>query len=174
MTPSALNKVCARPVAVSWFLGACGLDAAIVALLSKEVSLTAIMSDWRASLFLVLALIPGTLLGYFAGMFTCWPFIRPICSRLNGAPFRVGDHVMILSGPLRGGTAEVEDITPGQGGWGVVWLDLGPEHRKTFSNIFEQYSLLKIRKGEPGGAANGSQPVRSGVNPAPGAAGSRG
>ena len=52
------------------------------------------------------------------------------------------------SGPLRGSTAEVEDITTGQGGWDVVWLDLGPERRKKFSNIFEEYSLLKIQKGE--------------------------
>jgi len=162
MRPTTLNKVCARPVAVSWFLGACGLDATIVVLLSKEVSVSSITSDWRASLFLVLALIPGTLLGYFAGMFTCWPFVRPICSRFNGAPFRVGDQVMILSGPLSGGSAEVEDITPGQGGWGVVWLDLGPERRRRFSNIFEQYSLLKISRGEPGGAAHGSQSVRPG------------
>jgi len=54
MTPSPLNKVCAHPVVVSWVLGACGLDAVIVALLSKEVSLTAMTSDWQASLFLYL------------------------------------------------------------------------------------------------------------------------
>ena len=39
----------------------CALDAAIVALLSYDVSLTAIASDWRAALFLALALVPAAL-----------------------------------------------------------------------------------------------------------------
>ena len=157
MTPRAFNKICAHPVAASWVLGACALDGVIIVLLSKEVTLSAIISDWRAALFLAVGLIPATLLGYFVGMFTCWPFIRPICARFNGAPFKVGDHVMILSGPLKGGAAKVEDITGSQGGWDVVWLDLGPERRKNFSKIFEEYSLLKTG-GEQGAAPNNRPP----------------
>lgn len=157
MTPRTLNKVCAHPVAVSWVVGAFALDVAILGLLSNEVTLTAIAFDWQAALFLVLGLIPATLLGYFVGMFTCWPFIRPICSKVNGAPFEAGDHVMILSGPMKGSTAEVEEITVSQGGWDVVWLDLGPERRKKFSNIFEEYSLLKINC-ERGAASNNCSP----------------
>jgi hypothetical protein len=148
MTPRLLNKVCAHPVALSWVLGACALDAAVIVLLSKEVSLTAIVSDRQAGLFLAFGLIPATLLGYFVRMFTCWPFVRPVCSRFNGAPFKAGDHVVILSGPLRGGMADVEEITASQGGWDVVWLDLGPDRRKKFSNIFEEYSLLKTNGGQ--------------------------
>jgi hypothetical protein len=173
MTPSVLNRICARPVVVSWVIGACILDTLLLTLLSNGVRLTSIASDWQGMTFLTLAVVAATGLGFFLGMFTCWPWIRPICSRLNGSPFKVGDHVLILSGPLRGGTADVEDVTVGQGGWHVVWLDLGPERRKTISNIFEEYSLLKIQNGEPDVAADGSQPIRSETKRTSSAAGSR-
>jgi hypothetical protein len=174
MNPSALNRVCAHPVAVTWALGAAGLDGLIVILFGREVSLATILSDWQASLLLALALVLGAGLGYFAGMFTLWPLVRRTCSRLNGAPFTIGDRVMILCGPLKGNIAAVEDITPGQGGWGVVWLELGPERRLKFSNLFEQYSLLNLGRGESGGAASGSGPGPSQPDPSPWAAGPRG
>ena len=158
MTPSVLNRVCARPVLICWIVGACVLDAVVLTVPSNGVRLTSIASDWKGWAFLILAVVAATGLGYFLGMFTCWPWIRPICSRFNGAPFKSGDHVVILAGPLRGTTAEVEDITKGQGGWDVVWLDLGPERRKTFSNIFEEYLLMRIKKGEQDAAPNSRPP----------------
>jgi hypothetical protein len=71
---------------------------------------------------------------------------------------------MILSGPLKGGSAEVEEITVSQGGWDVVWLDLGPDRRKKFSNVFEEYSLLKI-DGEPEAAPNSHPPSELPTSP---------
>ncbi len=156
MSPRLLNRVCAHPVAISWVLGACVVDAAAIALLSKEVTLTTLVSDAQAGLFLALGLIPATLLGYFAGMFTCWPVIRPVCSRFNGAPFKAGDHVMILSGHLKGSVAGVEEITAGQGGWDVVRLDLGPDRRRNFTNTFEEYALFRS-SGEQDAPTNSSK-----------------
>ena len=172
MTPSVLNRICARPVVVSWIIGACVLDAVVLTLPSSGVRLTSIASDWQGTAFLMLAVVAATGLGWFLGMFTCWPWIRPICSRFNGAPLKTGDHVLILSGPHRGTTAQVYEITTGQGGWDLARLDLGPLHREKFTDIFEEYSVLKI-KGEPDGAANGSQPIRSETNRTSSAAGSR-
>ena len=145
LTPGTLNKICARPVLISWAMGACALDAAIISFLSKEVSLSVIISDTQAVLFLTLALVPATLLGYFLGMFTCWPLLRVVCSRFNGAPLKTGDHVMILSGPHKGSTAVVYEIMTGQGGRVLARLDLGPERAKTFKDIFEEYSVFKIK-----------------------------
>jgi hypothetical protein len=150
MRPRLHNQVCAHPMAVSWVLGACALDAVILILFSREVGLVSLLSDFQAASFAVLGLIPATLLGYFVGMFTCWPFIRPICSRVNGAPFKVGDHVLILSGAEKRQTAEVYEITVGQGGWNLVRLEFGDERRKTFRDIFEEYSLFRIN-GEDAG-----------------------
>ena len=99
-------------------------------------------------LFLLGALIPTSLLGLFLGMFTCWPLIRVVCSRLNGAPLRPGDQVVILSGAHKGDIAEVYEITVGQGGWNLARLDLGPERKDQFTDIFEEYSLFKIKRDE--------------------------
>ena len=148
MTPSVFNRVCARPVVISCTVGACVLNVIVLAMPHNGVRIISIATDWEGWAFLILAIVATTGLGFFLGMFTCWPWIRPICSKFNGAPFTPGDHVVILTGPLQGSTAEVTDITKGQGGWDVVWLDLGPEHEKTFSNIFEEYSLMKTTKGE--------------------------
>lgn len=113
-----LNKVCAHPVIVSWAVGACVLNTATVALILHGSSLSAIISGWQTILRLLLALIPTTILGYFLGMFTCWPLIRVICSKYNGAPLKAGDQVIILSGPQKGNIARVYEIIVGQGGWG--------------------------------------------------------
>jgi hypothetical protein len=129
---------------VSWVLGACALNAAVIRAISNGGSLSAIASNWQASLFLLAALIPSSLLGYFLGMFICGPLIRVVCSRFNGAPLRTGDRVMILSGPRKGEIAEVYEIAVGQGGWNLARLDLGQEYKDRHRDVFEQFSLLKI------------------------------
>jgi hypothetical protein len=157
-----LNIVCAQTQIISWGFGAAVLDIAIIYLVTNEVSELAVLSRPEVMLPLVIALIPGTLLGYFVGMFISWPITRAVCSRFNGAPFRIGDAVLILSGPLKGTVAEVYETPVGQGGWNLLRLEIGPKNRKEYSDIFEEYSVLRIRKGEQDGAANGSQPIRSG------------
>jgi hypothetical protein len=144
MTPGALNKICAHPVVVSWILGACVLNAFVVASISQGMSLSAMISDWDTVSIFALAFIPLTLLGFFLGMFTCWPLIRVICSKYNGAPLKAGDQVIILSGPQKGKKVGVYQITVGQGGWELARLDLGHERNEKFTDIFEEYSLLKI------------------------------
>jgi len=131
---------------ITWALGACVLDAGIiVSLISPDAALSNIVSDWQTILLLVWILIPSTGLGFFLGMFTCWPLVRVFCSRYNGAPLKVGDQVLILIGPDKGKTSEVWEITVGQGGWELARLNLGEERSQKFRDIFEEYSLLKIK-----------------------------
>jgi hypothetical protein len=172
MTPSVLNNICARPVVISWIIGACVLDGLLLTVPSNGLQLISIASDWQGAAFLLLAVVAATGLGFFLGMFTCWPWIRHICSRINGAPLRIGDRVLVLSRRHRGTTTQVYEITTGQGGWDLARLDLGTAHRDKFTDIFEEYSVLKVN-GEPGSAANGSQPIRSETNSTSSAAGSR-
>jgi len=144
MKPSLLNKICAYPVVISSVLGACALNATVFAVLFKEVSVFDVATDWRIALWLLAAALPASLLGYFLGMFTCWPLVRVICSRYNSAPLKPGDHVLVLSGPQKGTSAEVYEITVGQGGWNLARLDLGWERRQKFTDLFEEYCLLKL------------------------------
>jgi len=145
VTPSVFNKICAYPVIVSWVLGACALNVFIFASILHGASLSSIIFDWQTMLILVFIFIPSTGLGFFLGMFTCWPLVRIICSKYNGAPLKVGDQVLILTGPDKGKTVEVWEITVGQGGWELARLNLGEERSQKFRDIFEEYSLFKIK-----------------------------
>ena len=122
--------------------------------------LSALTSDWRVALWLLAAAIPTSNLGCFVGMLACWPWIRVICSRYNSAPLKIGDRVLILAGPQKGDMAEVYEITAGQGGWNLARLDIGPERRKKFTDIFEEYSLLKINGESTSGEASPIAPDR--------------
>ena len=145
--PGIFNRICAYPVIISWVLGASVLDAALLTFPPNGVPLTAIASDWLGTIFLILAIIATTFLGFFLGMFTCWPLVRIVCSRFNGAPLKVGDRVIVLSGKHKGAIAEVYEITVGQGGWELARLDLGQQYMNKFTDIFEEYSLLKMKLG---------------------------
>lgn len=134
-------------------MGAAVLDALLLTVPSNGVRLTSIANDWQGLVFLVLAVVAASGCGYFLGMFTCWPWIRPICGRFNGAPLQTGDRVLVLAGRHQGTTAQVYEITTGQGGWSLARLDLGPSHRNKFTDVVEEYSVLKIR-GRPGFPAN--------------------
>lgn len=158
MKRSVLHRICARPVAVSWVIGAALLDTLLLTVPSNGARLTNLAMDWQGMVFLVLAVVAATGFGYFLGMFTCWPWIRPICGRVNGAPLQTGDRVLVLAGRHQGTTAQVYEITTGQGGWSLARLDLGPSHRDKFTDVVEEYSVLTIR-GRLGFPANGLQPT---------------
>jgi len=147
--PSVLNRICARPVILSLILGECILGAVVLLLSLYGMPFSSIASESRGLLILAIATIGVAALGFIFGMLICWPWIRPICSKINGAPLQVGDRVVVLAGALQGTVTEVEGITCGQGGWNIVLLDLGPERERTFTNAFEEYSLFKIAKRAP-------------------------
>jgi hypothetical protein len=139
-----LHRLCAHPIILSWVVGATGLIGFMLWALSEEVELKHPFSSSQATGLFALATIPIVLLGYFAGMFFVWPFIRPLCSRINGSPLNIGDTVEILMGPERGRIATVYETPSGQGGWQLARLNLGEERQAAFKDIFETYQLLKI------------------------------
>jgi len=141
--PGLLNKICARPSIICWVIGACLVDAAVIVSF-KDVSFSSMVVDWWMMIWMLAALIPASLLGYLVGMMLCWVWLRPICCRYNSGPLKEGDRVMILVGPLKGTVAEVYEMTKGQGGWDLARVAIGQEGRKKGSDIFNEYSLLKI------------------------------
>ena len=138
--PSLLNKICAYPVGISWIIGACIINAVTL------IKVGCIMFfNFTEFPYLTLTIVASTGLGFFLGMFTCWPWVRPICSKINGAPLKVGDYVQILSGTYKGTKAQVYEIVTGQGGWELVRLDLGSGASEKFNDIFETYAVFKIK-----------------------------
>ena len=145
MAPNVLNKICAHPMLVAWVLGATVLNILVIGSIVHDMSFSTVISDWKMELLLALAIVPLSGFGFYLGMFTCWLPLRIFCSRYNGAPLKKGDHVLILSGPQKGTVAKVYEIITGQGGRELARLDFGDERAKRFRDIFEQYSVLKIR-----------------------------
>jgi hypothetical protein len=140
MKPRFFHFVCAHPVMISWCLGAAAVDIFVANV--ATASFTVFRSEMI--LPLVIALIPGTFLGLWVGVFTTLLPVEKVCKRLNGAPFRVGDSVFILSGPHKGMVAEVYGTTVGQGGEKLLKLELGPKHRADYSDIFDEYSVTRL------------------------------
>ncbi len=79
MKPKMINYVCARPILLTWAVGALILDAYVLAAVAHEHSLGLIISNWKTVLWLVAGLLAFAGLGLFFGMFTLWPLIRRGC-----------------------------------------------------------------------------------------------
>ena len=143
-----LNRICAHPVMLSWAIGAAALETALLSARFGGLPLAAIASDWQGILLFLLALIATAVFGFFLAMFTFWPLIRVACGKFNGAPLKEGDLVLVLTGPNKGRTTQVREMTVGQGGWNLARLNLGEQNEIRRKDIFEEYSLLKIQKGD--------------------------
>jgi hypothetical protein len=84
------------------------------------------------------------------------PLYRARCLK-NGAPFRVGDHVQILSGRYKGQVARVYS------GWrdDSVRVELGGTEKEKFKDIFDPIQLLR-EDVEPNAAPNSGPAARRG------------
>lgn len=133
--PHILNRICAHPMAVAWVICACTSSATLICWLLGEVHLRTIAPDWLA--------ISGLLTVVFGGALMGSPMVKAVSTRINGAPLKPGDQVLILSGPYRGIIAEVSEITYDAMGWSS-WprAVIDSEGRQSF----DQWSLLKLKK----------------------------
>ena len=125
---------------ISWFLGATVLNCIIVVLFINKLAKPGVLFRPEVLLPFVIGMIPTTLLGYFVGMFTCWPLVRTLCCRINGAPFHIGESVVIISGPHKGTAADVYETLKGQGGWNLLRLEID---QAKYTDIVEEYSVLR-------------------------------
>ncbi len=128
---------------ISWVLGTLMLWISATYALRREGVFPEVFTDVTSILCLLLAYACLSGLGFFAGAFTVlWLVIR-VCRYINGAPFVVGDHVTILTGPRTGTIARVYELSVGQGGGLLPRLDLGAEVAAKYLDIFDDYSLLR-------------------------------
>lgn len=107
------------PVLFSWGIGAAFLNGGVFSAIEDPIDLR-VFSHTSFTLCLLVSVVCFTLLGYVLGMFTVWPLMRRLCTRINGGPFRTGDHVLVLAGPYKGKIAFVFETCVGQGGWNLV------------------------------------------------------
>ena len=101
----------------------------------------------------------GLLLAILLGWFVLGPLYYSQVER-NGGPFKVGDEVLILTGPFRDRVARV--YSPWQGD--RVRVDLGEEAKQRFRDIFSQTQLLNtqtIRRRKTRGRTSGCTRARA-------------
>ena len=92
MRPSLFNYALAHTFGIS---AATGIVCTL-ALLFTEMPLQMLATDLSIAVWDVLAAIIVVCLGWFFGVLFIWPITFRIARALQGAPFRVGDHVWIL------------------------------------------------------------------------------
>jgi transcription antitermination factor NusG len=91
----------------------------------------------------ILAIAAAYGLGALLGMLILGRLLYPVARWLAGAPFGVGDKVMILRGPRTRKTAEVYEVWESRG---QVRLRLSDEERDAVADVFECYEVFKIKE----------------------------
>lgn len=95
----------------------------------------------------ILAIAAAYGLGALLGILILGPLFYPIVCRLAGAPFAVGDRVMILRGPRIRKIAEVYEVWESRR---QVRLSLSDEERDAVADVFSYNEVFRIK--EPKGA----------------------
>lgn len=151
MLPLLRHRICARPMTISWVLGTLMLWIVATYALRREGVLPAAFTDVLSVLCLSLAYACLSGLGFFVGAFTVLWLVLRVCRYINGAPFAVGDYVIVLTGPRTGTVARVYELTVGQGGGLLPRLDLGADVAAKYRDIFDDYTLLRQSTGSTHG-----------------------
>lgn len=88
-------------------------------------------------------LLSGCLLGYIFGMMVFGLLLTRAGGFFNGAPFRVGERVIILSGKWAGQSAIVREQMIGQGGVRLLRLNLRTGEIPNRDNFFEECRVMR-------------------------------
>jgi len=93
--------------------------------------------------FLCLMIVAGVLGLIVAGIFGGILFLEPLYhwrAAKNGAPYRVGDEVLILAGAHRGRVARVYEVWSERG---QVRADLGEQERQEVTDVFSEVAVCR-------------------------------
>jgi hypothetical protein len=106
----------------------------------------------------IIAIAAAYGLGALLGILILGRLFYPVVYWLAGAPFAVGDKVMILRGPRPRKVAEVYEVWHSRA---QVRLRLSDEERDAVADVFSFYEVLRVKEPNPQGGANGRQPLSS-------------
>lgn len=141
MRPTALQRTLAHGFALAGWIGAVGGGAWAVSVCEPTLATFARGGDL---LVVVIAGAAGLALGWLLCVLFLWPFFLAVASRLNGAPFSVGDRVCVLKGAYRGRVTTVYEV------WGPrnqVRVELGEAERRAVKDVFFNSEVARV--GDP-------------------------
>jgi hypothetical protein len=100
-------------------------------------------SDALSILEGILAIAAAYGLGALLGVLILGRLLYPVARWLAGAPFAVGDKVMILRGSRKRKIAEVYEVWDSRG---QVRLRLSDEERKAVADVFSCYEVVRVKE----------------------------
>ncbi|HSG70431.1 MAG TPA: hypothetical protein VLA12_08445 [Planctomycetaceae bacterium] len=124
-----------------WVIG--GASIGVAAGLNSTEFRLGLLLEWPTNLWFGLVTIISALVGYFLAIFPGIFVIGPLLddrSRINGAPFAVGDCVQIISGKHAGQVVKIYSTWQGD----LVRVDLGEEAKHSYQDIFGPLQLLRV------------------------------
>jgi hypothetical protein len=110
----------------------------------------------------MLAIAASYPLGALLGILVLGRLFYPLVSWLAGAPFAIGDKVMILRGPRKRKVAEVYEVWESRG---QVRLSLSQEESDGVADVFSENEVFRIK--EPNRPPQGTPGSRSASTAAP-------
>lgn len=140
-----IHKACAYPIVICWAVGTLCIWVPLYMGLARSGSFQFLLNDWTTIPLLLVGYAASSGLGFFAGAFFLPWLVLPICRHANGTPHKIGETVLILSGPHSGRMGRIYAVATGQGGQPLPRVDLGEDARENFGDLFEDYALLEIR-----------------------------
>ncbi|WP_218280150.1 hypothetical protein, partial [Verrucomicrobium spinosum] len=103
------HRFCAEPIIIAWMLGALITWAPLMIWLAGHGVIELLSSDWTAVVLLLICLLALWPVGYVVAVGFMGRRIMRACERWNGGPYRLGERVMILSGPWSGRGAFIHE-----------------------------------------------------------------
>jgi hypothetical protein len=138
------HRFCAEPIIVVWILGALITWAPLMIWLAGHGVIDLLYSDWTAVVLLLICLLAIWPVGYVVAVAFMGRWVTRACEQCNGGPYRLGERVMILSGPWSGRVASIREKFVGQAGESLSTVDLGDEIRNPGQDLVPDYALLRL------------------------------
>jgi hypothetical protein len=79
------------------------------------------------------------------GFMFLWSFTRKLCSKANGAPYKLNEKVLIIAGANKNRFGLIRGIEKSQGGWPLLVLEIDHPIEAKAQRIYEEYSVIRIK-----------------------------
>ena len=141
MTPTVTQRLFAQDwlMRLTLLVGAVGMIAWTAPVLFPALRSSILGMVWFACLMIVAAILGVLGAGIFGGMFILGPLYRWRATK-NGAPYRVGDEVLILAGAHRDRVARVYEVWSERG---QVRVELSEEERRKVTDVFSYVAVCR-------------------------------
>lgn len=138
------HRFCAKPIIIVWLLGALIAWTPLTVWFAGRGVIELVQVDWGAAVLLMICLLAIWPMGYVLAVGFAGRWVMQLCERCNGGPYKLGERVMILSGPCSGAVSSICEKFVGQIGESYSRVDLGDEIKARSQDLVPDYALLRL------------------------------